>query len=245
MEGKVKPETVTKEIWQQRYPTAKALLLCGSVIRGEGTRFSDLDIVVVFDRLDHAWRESYRFMDWPVEAFVHDLNTLKYFFYEVDAKSGCPSLPRMVAEGIAIPETTDLSDSLKQLAHRVLDAGPPALSSDERDRRRYAITDLVDDIREPRCAAELMAVGAKLFEHLADYYLRSKGEWSATGKTIIRRLHTVDPEFGQKYEHAFRQLFVEGNPGPCIELSKETLENSGGLLFDGYRQDAPASWRLD
>lgn len=245
MEEKVRPEIVAKEIWQQRYLDAKTLFLCGSVIRGEETQFSDLDIVVVFEKLDCAWRESFYCKDWPVEAFVHDLDTLKYFFYEIDAKSGCPLLPQMVAEGIAIPEATEFSESLKQLARKVLDDGPAALTTDEHDRKRYGITDLVDDIREPRSAAELMAAGAKLFEQLADYYFRSKGLWSATGKTIIRRFHAVDPALGRRYEHAFRQLFVEVNPAPCIALSEEILRDSGGLLFDGYRLDAPASWRLD
>lgn len=245
MEEKVKPEIVANEIWQQRYLDAKALFLCGSVIRGEETRFSDLDIVVVFEKLDYAWRESFCHKDWPVEVFVHDFQTLKYFFYEMDAKSGCPSLPQMVAEGIAIPEATECSESLKQLARKVLDAGPPFLTADERDRKRYGITDLVDDIREPRSSAELMASGAKLFEQLADYYFRSKNLWSATGKTIIRRFHAVDPELGKRYEHAFRELFAEANPAPCIALSEEILRDSGGPLFDGYRLDAPASWKLD
>lgn len=245
MEGRMKPALVAEEIWHQKYCTSKALFLCGSVLRGEATRFSDLDIVVVFEKVDYAWRESFCYQDWPVEAFVHDLGTLKYFFYEMDVKSGCPSLPQMVAEGITIPQETEFSESLRDLARKIIDGGPPMLSIDEINRKRYGITDLVDDIREPRSTAELMATGTKLFEELADFYFRVQGLWSATGKTVIRRFNASDPALGKRYEEAFRQLFCQSDPSLCIAIAEEILAASGGLLFDGYRLNAPASWRLD
>jgi len=66
------------------------LLLAGSIVRGEGTPHSDLDLVVIFDRLPNAYRESFYFGDLPVEAFVHDPETLNYFLFEVDRSSGIP-----------------------------------------------------------------------------------------------------------------------------------------------------------
>ncbi|MBY0359067.1 MAG: nucleotidyltransferase domain-containing protein [Candidatus Obscuribacterales bacterium] len=245
MAEKIAPELAAREIWQERYPDAKAVFLCGSVIRGEGTRFSDLDLVVVFEKLEYAWRESFYYKNWPIEAFVHDISTLNYFFYEMDAKSGCPSLPQMVTEGIVVSGATELSDSLKRIARDILDKGPSALTADELDRRRYAITDLLDDLRDPRSSSELTAVGTQLFGELADYYFRSKGLWSATGKTVIRRFNAVNPALGAKYENAFHQLFADSNPAACIVLAEEILSDCGGLLFDGYRLNAPASWKLD
>ena len=245
MKEKIEPIIAARNIWQDRYVNAKTLFLCGSVIRGEGTPFSDLDIVVIYENVDHARRESFYYKDWPIEAFVNDLNTLKYFFYEMDVKSGYPALPQMVAEGITIPEVTEFSESLKQLARDILKKGPPILSIDELDRKRYTITDMIDDIRAPRSKAELLASGAKLFAELADFYFRSKRLWSATGKTIIRRFDAVDPQLGKRYEHAFRQLFNKADTAPCIVLAEEILKDNGGLLFNGYQLNAPTSWRLD
>ena len=62
---------------------------------------SDLDLVVVFQKLENAYRESSRFDNWPVEAFVHDSETLNYFF-QMDRVSGVPSLPNMVNEGVEV-----------------------------------------------------------------------------------------------------------------------------------------------
>jgi len=245
MQARLKPEQAAMEIWQQKYTNAKAMFLSGSVLRGEATIFSDLDLVVIFEQLDHAWRESFYFQNWPVEVFIHDASTLNYFFYEMDAKSGCPSLPQMVAEGIVVSGTTDFSDSLKQLAQKILDDGPASLSIDELNRKRYSITDLLDDLRDPRSTAELIATGSRLFEELADFYFRSNGLWSASGKMIIRKLQTADTGLSTRFESAFRTLFSESNPSQCVALAEEILSSSGGLLFDGYRLDAPASWKLE
>ena len=88
---------IATKIQQDRYPDADVIFLAGSVIRGEGTATSDLDLVVVFQQLPAAYRESFQFEGWPVEAFVHDPETLRYFFFEVDSPTGIPSLPAMVS----------------------------------------------------------------------------------------------------------------------------------------------------
>lgn len=49
-------------------------------MRGQGTPHSDLDVVVVLDSLPAAYRESLNQREWPVELFVHDRETLAYFF---------------------------------------------------------------------------------------------------------------------------------------------------------------------
>lgn len=119
-------------------------------LRGQrdNTETSDLDLVVILDTLPQAYRESFVFGGWPVEAFVHDPQTLRYFFYEVDLPTGVPSLPTMVREGLELPRPNELSASLKQLAQTVIDAGPP-WGEKEVLTSRYVITDLVDHMRAP------------------------------------------------------------------------------------------------
>ena len=87
------------------------IFLAGSIVRGESTPFSDLDLVVIFDKLPAAYRESFYFQGFPIEAFVHDPETLNYFLYEIDRPSGIPSLAQMIVEGIEIPKPNDLSGS--------------------------------------------------------------------------------------------------------------------------------------
>ena len=230
-------------IRSQRYSEAAVVFAAGSLVRGEGTAYSDLDLVVVYSSLPCAYRESFTFRKLPVEAFVHDPETLEYFSVEMDRAAGIPALPQMVVEGREIPNSTDLSRMLKARAAALINAGPPPLDSESERRRRYTVTDLVDDVREWRSTEELMATGSRLFEELADYYLRSIGHWSARGKAVPRALQRADPALCTRYCRAFESLFHHREVGPVIRLTEELLEPQGGLLFDGYRSDAPASWR--
>jgi predicted nucleotidyltransferase len=229
----------------ERYGDAAVVFAAGSIIRGEGTPFSDLDLVVVYGRLPNAYRESLRAKGYPVEAFVHDPETLEYFYMEVDRPAGVPALAQMVVEGIEIPGSTELSQKLKRRAAAAIEAGPPALDRDEERRMRYSVSDLLDDLRSPRSRAELIAAGARMFGQLADYYLRRRGLWSATGKAIPRVLQRTDAALCTSYCDAFEELFARGNPHGVIRLTEDLLSESGGPLFDGYRADAPPAWRRE
>src|SRR5688500_1680444 len=62
-----------------RFKGAAFAFVGGSIMRGQGTAASDIDMVVVFPRLERAWRESFMEDEFPVEVFVHDPQTLAYF----------------------------------------------------------------------------------------------------------------------------------------------------------------------
>jgi predicted nucleotidyltransferase len=232
---------VTKEILQSKYSLAAFAFLAGSIVRGEGTAFSDLDIIVIFSELANPYRESFYFEGFPVETFVHTPESLDCFF-ERDAKEGVPSLAVMVSEGIVVPKETDLSEKLKQKANEIL-AHPRPITKDEIDILRYQLTDLLDDIRDPRSKAELIGTGTGLYQILAEFYLRTNGHWSAKRKSIPRYLSKANPEFSQRFVDGFEEFFALGRTEKVIELAEELLNQHGGLFFDGFRLEAHGDWR--
>lgn len=234
---------VTRAIQTERFPDSQVIFLAGSLVRGEGTSTSDLDLVVLYKNLPCARRESFRFGKWPVEAFIHDPETLNYFFLEVDRPSGIPSLPTMIYEGVEVPGISDFSRSIRGLAESVLSKGPPPWAQSEIDSSRYAITNLADDLREPRSRAEQVATGTALFGALANHYLRSRGMWSGKDKSIPRVLHRADQPFADRFDAAFGRLFQHADSGAVMALVEEILAPDGGTLFDGYTLPAPAAWR--
>ena len=239
------PLATAKRALAERYPDAELAFLAGSVVRGDATATSDLDLVVVFGRLDRAYRQSFTLDGWPIEAFMHDPQTLRYFMEEVDGARGVPSMPAMISEGIAIPEVTALARNLQSCANAVLDAGPPPLSPEELDSRRYAITDMAEDLVDPRSHIEARATGIQLYPLMAEFALRARGEWSATGKTLPRRLSDADPDLAQAFEAAFDALFEGRDTGPVIALAERILQPHGGRRRDGYEAFAPADWRKE
>lgn len=235
---------VVSTLMAARYPAAALAFLAGSVVRGDNTATSDLDLVVVFEQVPNAYRESLIWNEWPIEAFVHDSETLRYFCEERCWRDGVPSLPAMVSEGIVVPGASDRSETLKAYANRLLAAGPKPWGEREIDDSRYAITDLVEDMRQPRSVYELHACVTRLYSLVADHYLRSRQLWSARGKSIPRRLDAVAPAFGAAFREAFRDVFESGDTDPVIRLCEEVLAPNGGWLFAGYAIHAPPNWRM-
>jgi predicted nucleotidyltransferase len=234
---------ITNDILARRYPGARVIFLAGSIVRGEGTPYSDLDLVVIFDRLPAAYRESFYFEGFPVEAFVHDPETLNYFLRVSDYQSGIPALAQMVLEGLEIPERSELSQSLKRLAASVIESGPPALSDEDIRKMRYNLTNLVDDIRQVNSKDELVASGTALYESLADFYFRTNNLWSAKGKSIPRILKQRDTALCLRYCDAFEELFARGRAEKVVALAEELLKPKGGFLFDGHKLYATADFR--
>jgi hypothetical protein len=107
---------------------------------------------------------------------------------------------------------------------------------------RYQITDLLDDIRDPRSYAELVATRGQLHEALGDYYLRASCRWSGKGKSIPRVLARVASGLSKRYCESFEALFKHGDPASVIALSEELLNDHGGLLSRDIGE-TQAQWR--
>lgn len=156
------PFAVAQRLWSERYPSASMLFCGGSVVRGEGYPRSDLDVVVVFDKVPNAWRESFEFAGWPVEVFAHDAETLAYFVAQ-DGARGRSSLAQMVAEALVVPVESPSARAIQTWAANVLATRPrvPALSALAEER--YFLTDLLNDFRDERGATELRPVACQLY----------------------------------------------------------------------------------
>jgi hypothetical protein len=225
-----------------RYPKADAAFVAGSFLRGEGSPTSDIDLVVLHSSLPHAYRESFLFNGVPVEAFVHDPETLSWFL-EQDRKEGHAPLIGMLAEGVLIGPRQDAGISFKQRGLHMLAAGPPPLSAEALMRLRYAITDKLDDLQADRPSVELIAIGAALHPLLAELALRGNGRWNGSGKWNARLLSQFDHSVSERFEKAFLSLYNGSDSRSVLRLADTLLEPHGGRLFAGYRSDAPADWR--
>ena len=237
------PKVTIEDLRRLRFPEAVAVFLAGSVMRGQGTPHSDLDVVVVVPRLPAAYRESLIHLDWPVELFVHDPETLAYFFAD-NRQRGVPSLAAMVSEGLELPEPGPSSQTFKALARKLLQEGPPLWTRPQLDSARYGVSDICDDLRQPHRPEQLYASGSRLYEALADFALRANGKWSATGKSIPEQLDKLEPGLAQSYTSVFTELFATGRPEALLQLAERLLAPFGGMLFCQPPSSAPAQWRL-
>ena len=225
-----------------RYTDAKFAFVAGSIVRGEGTTLSDIDLVILYDHIEAARRESFSFGGFPVEAFVHDPETLRWFMNQ-DVECGRPSMVNMVAEGRIVGPNSGDAEALQMEAAARLANGPPRLSAERLDALRYAITDAIDDLRGERTDPEVLAIGTGLYQSVADLVLLGRGRWTGSGKWIPRLLAELNDGVARRFDDAFHRLFVDGRADALIAFIDDELAGHGGRLFDGYRREAPASSR--
>jgi hypothetical protein len=235
--------SVATKILMAKYPKAIFGFCAGSIMRGQGTPTSDIDFIVVFPKVRNPYRESFIFDGIPVEAFIHDEETLRYFFKK-DSEELHGAIMNMITDSVVVPRQTKLSKSLHTEARKLLKDGPPPLTKEKKEMVRYVITDLIDDLRGGLKKDERFFVGLRLLDKLAEAIQLQSGNWMGFGKHVARRLRNLNTPFVSNGKKAFDALIEFNNPIPFIRLADKILNPFGGRLFDGHRQDAPKPFRF-
>ncbi len=234
---------LSREIFSSRYPEASFAVASGSIIRGQGAPHSDIDLVVVYKNLPTAYRESFFYEDVPVEAFVHDAETLQAFM-EDDLKKATPAMHHMVATGIVLPAKTQESTQLQRYARDILSKGleTPAWRI---DLLRYLVGDKIDDLKDERPFGERASLLYALYETIGELRLRIDGRFIATGKYLSRSLHACDPAFAQRLEAFMSQALQDPQAKVDIETPTALLDLCGGYIFDRFKLEAPQNMRAE
>ncbi|MEE6452313.1 nucleotidyltransferase domain-containing protein [Gottfriedia acidiceleris] len=214
------------------FPNCQGALLAGSVVRGEATETSDLDIVIFDKSLSSSYRESLKAFGWDIEVFVHNLSSYKQFF-KSDYERARPSLPRMVSEGIILKDEGVINE-IKKEANDLLDKGPEKWSEETIKVKRYFITDTLNDFIGCSNRAEELFIANTLAELVSEFVLRTNGKWIGTSKWIIRSLRQYNEEFANILVDAFDSFYTNGEKNRIIKLVDEVLHPFGGRLFEDF-----------
>lgn len=238
------PLPTIQKLIKERYVEAKAVFWAGSVAANQGTSASDLDLVIVFEKVAHAYREAFIYDGWPIDAFIHDLDTLRYFCGKLEASDGKPALINMILTGREILEPNEFSSEAKTIAEQSSVKGPDSWSQEQMDKERFFITDILDDIKFPKNKEEQIISAVHLFEPLLQFYFRGRKEWAASGKSLIRLFKSENPELAEEWTIAFESLVKTGDSTAVETVARKILAPHGGCLWDGFRSDAPTEWKV-
>lgn len=221
----------------ERFPDAVAAWLGGSVAAGTHSATSDLDITVLLAGPPAPFRESLHCAGWPAELFVHTGSSLTHYRRE-DAARRQPTIMRLIADSVVLIDTDGSGGRLQRDCAEQVAAGPPPLGPDELASLRYAITDLLEDLRGSAEDAERAVVAMSLLEPTADLLLTGAGRWTGSGKGRLRELRAYDEARGTDVATALLDGVLAAARGD-VELLVATcdavLDPHGGRLFDGHR----------
>lgn len=222
------PVADARALVQACFPDARWALVTGSVVTADRTAGSDLDIVVLLPDGDPQlpYRESGYYRRWPVELFVHDEESLAHYL-ALELARRKPHLHRMIARGILlVGEATALQEQCAE----VLAAGPAPLTAAERERARYGLTDLIDDLVHADDPGERAVITEALWTDTARQALALADRWVGNGKWLLRELRaTDDPSLAERW------LAARGDAAAVTAVAREVLDRAGGPLFEGFR----------
>ncbi|MGG3571377.1 nucleotidyltransferase domain-containing protein [Bacillus gobiensis] len=229
---KLIPIEAAKRFITKHFPDCQGAVLAGSVVRGEATDTSDLDIVVFDNSITSSYRESFIDFGWAIEVFVHNLTSYKHFF-NLDYQDAKPSMQRMIVEGIILKDQ-GIIDSIKEEAKEMLDNGPQKWTKETIRIKRYFITDVLDDFIGCNNRAEELFIANTLAELIHEFVLRTNGHWIGSSKWMIRALKHYDINFAEEFVEAFDVFYRTGDKSKVILISEMVLEPHGGRLLEGF-----------
>ncbi len=223
-----------RQIVSTRFPDARAAFLTGSILTAHRTSTSDLDIVIVLNGPPAPFRETLREHGWPVELFVQTLASIKYFS-ELEAKNLSGVTLKMISDGFILHSVESLAEQLQTDATQRLTKGPDPLSEHEMRRRRYLLTDQLDDLIGSTHPIEIMYITQQLLIGCSELALITRRKWLSSGKWLSRSLATCDPDFSDRLYQAARSVLIDDDKAPMHAVTREVLKRVGGPLTEGYK----------
>lgn len=207
---------------QAEYPNLRAVLLAGSLQRGEGGLTSDLDLWCLIDgdfRVRHTWEVG----GVLVEVFLNPYQEILKYFTEDDVQA-----IHMTATGEVVygNPADPVLKRLQELAQARLAAGVKPLTAFERDLQRYLALDLYEDALDvAEDPLNCRWVGAELLKQALEYYYHSRGRWPAKSKRILQRLAADDPGLAERA----REYLKSGELTILKGIADEIFAPQGGL----------------
>ncbi len=199
--------------------------------------------MIVYELVPNAYREAFIYEGWPIDAFIHDPDTLRYFCGKLEVSDGRPALINMILQGQEILAQNSVSIEAKAIAAEALANGPDIWTKGQIDKERFLITDILDDIKFPKNKEEQITSAVHLFEPLLQFYFRGQKKWAASGKSLIRLFKTENSELAEEWTAAFENMVKTGDATAVEAVVAKIVEPHGGFLWDGFKSDAPVEWK--
>ncbi len=215
----------------ERFPGAEIAILAGSTARGERTTTSDIDLLLIGDRLlsdgaaSHA--ATHAFEGEAFEVFAYSREGFAEWAQRSIAGHR-PTVVHMLVEGVPLRRSDDL-DAFRSVWAARLDAGPDVTST-ELAFRRYQLTDVIDDLRDADDPLERHLLATLTFEKTAELMLITAGDWIGAGKQLPRRLRRLDAARAD----ALAAPLLADQFDLLADAAERELERAGGRLREGF-----------
>lgn len=213
------------------FPLAEAAVVGGSTSTGTRTATSDIDLLLLGPPAMLDGDDS-RAATWSFEGEAIEVFAYAEHGFERWAARGVeqcrPVIVDMLVRGTAVRDGA-LLDALRARWAPILAQGP-SVDAHRINLLRYAVTDLVDDLRDAEDPFERHVTMACLLEQVAALALLSNGRWLGSGKHLARQLRKWSPDRAA----ALAEPFVAGDAPGFLRAAERELDRAGGRLREGF-----------
>ncbi len=223
-----------QRIVNTRFSEAIAAFLTGSALSARRTSTSDLDIVIVLQGPPAPFRETTREHGWPVELFVQSPASIEYFSDLEAANQNAVTL-QMISDGFVILSVDGEAERIQSRANKRLKEGPPPISESEMRKRRYLLTDQLDDLIGSTDSTEILYITQQLLIGCSELALLSKRQWLSSGKWLPRALAMSDFDLSDRLYAAAKSVILDEDKTLMEAVIREVLKRVGGPLTEGYK----------
>lgn len=222
---------LAKTFVEARFPGASLAIVAGSTARGTRTATSDIDLLVLGDGVFSDRRSSLA-ATYESDAEVFEVFAYTPAGFEEWAERGVrefrPVIVDMLVSGTPVVDDGTLDHFRARWAD--VYARGPLVSDHELAMRRYAVTDLIDDLSDAADPVEKHIIAFTLYQQLSELILLGNGRWIGTGKNLPRRLRELDPQGAA----SLGSTLVAGDLPTFRELAADELERLGGRVQAGF-----------
>jgi hypothetical protein len=215
----------------QEFPDAEIVVLAGSTARGGRTASSDIDVLIIGNRLfaddNTSLAATYAFGGeiFEVFAYTHD----GYSDWAIGGVSQHrPVIVQMLVEGVEVRGGDALTELRDKWNARLAEG--PLVSQHELAMRRYAVTDLLDDLRDAVDPLEQNFIAWSLFQKVAELMLLTERHWIGTGKYLPRRLR----ELSARRADSLASPLLRADFAAFATCVDEELARAGGRVQAGF-----------
>ena len=175
-----------------------AVLLCGSVVRGEGGPTGDLDLYCLVERPARQRRHLVAGSGVRVEIFLNPAVQIRRSLRD-EVQRNRPSTAHMLTTGhVLLGRAPEVLASLRTEASAVLAAGPAPLHGADRALRVYGVRDLYEDAVDAASTAlahpgSMAAAFAPCLSAAVALHYALNRRWEPKAKRLDQDLRQWDP----------------------------------------------------
>lgn len=207
-------------------PDVSAILVFGSAQRGDVTRSSDIDLLVVTTGRKY-WREGRIVCGVPVDFFFNPLPMLLQRLNQEDVV-----VVQGVATGDVLFDRHGMMPSVVSQARHVWESGPSLITDWDRVLVRYRIGSLAQDLEDATTPGpDTVLLATHLVTRALEAYLTLHRRWPVATRRLLVAIESLDVGLAKETREFYADVT---NTARAIRIADRVLEPFGGRTAE-YR----------